>query len=245
MSKTLEDALYGAYDIPENAPKEVKSDSPEYYKHPKGSYTAIIGSMQFKFENMNGKKCEPNDLGATAVRTILKLLIKSYTNEEGVQEQLLGNDLHVPDDRTAPELYFPLMLSLKRTDQWRIEKMLGEFVIPEIANSEIVKDKLVRYGKIQLYFGLTVKFVIQHGEKKGSPYIESIALLNEPREDIEHVKEVEKMISDKMQSEIDMKKLEKGINDTLPGGPAKTADEIFGVSSDADTGEFNNDDLPF
>lgn len=240
MSTTLEDVLYGAYDIPENAPAEVKSDSPEYYKHPKGVYVGVISTLTYKYVNAENKKCNHDDIGAVAIRAILKILLK---NVDG--EQILGNDLVIPDNRTAPELYFPIMISLKREDQWRAERMFDGWSVDGIEDSQIVKDKLVRYKKFPLYYGLNVKLVINHGEKKGSPYVESIALLNYPREDVEHVKEVVKAVDDKMAAEIDARKAQQS-NDAPAPVPDKSIDDILGMgSAQADVGEFGTDDLPF
>lgn len=245
---SFEDALYGAYEIPENVPGEVKSDSPEYYKHPKGLYVGVIGTLQYKFEGPDGKKCDGSTPGAVAVRCILKVLIKKYNGEVGpgsLSVPILGDSLDIPDGKTAPELYYPIMFSLKRADQWKAEKLLGEFTIPEIHDSQLVKDKIVRYKKFPLYLGLSVSFVIEHGEKKGSPYVSQLALLNIPRMEIDKVIETEQMIMAKLQAEIDARKSDAAVNAPIPD---KSVDEIFAgqLGDTADIGEFGkDDDLPF
>lgn len=247
---SFEDALYGAYDIPQNVPGEVKSDSPEYYKHPKGTYVGIIGTLQYKFEGPDGKKCDAGTPGAVAVRCILKVLLKRFNGEidNPQMEQILGDSLDIPQGRKAAELYYPVMLSLKRSDQWKTEKLFSEFRVHDIDDSQIVKDKIVRYKKFPLYLGLSVSLTVEHGEKKGSPYVSQMALLNVPRMEIDKVVETEKEIMVRLQDEINARKNSDDINAPLP---ERSIDEIFAgqLGQSADIGEYSdgngNDGLPF
>lgn len=249
--ENLEDALYGAYEIPNNVPTEVESTQKGYYVHPAGTYKGVIGSLEFKFKDAEGNKCDMNYPGAVPTWAVLKVLLKSYLGDDNApnKKEILGETLNVPEDMTAPELYFPIILSLQRKDQWQTERKFKNFKAPGLEDSEIVKGNVVRFNKFPLYYGLNVKMVAVKSPKSGKSYISSIALLDMPREDIEKVKNVEQQVRDKLSAEIEASKQNR---DYVAPVPDKSVDDILAGTNigTPDTGEFSDvtgadDDLPF
>lgn len=243
MSNNFEDQLYGLYDIPESV-KEVKSDD-GFYKHPLGIYVGKIGSMEFRYVGPDGKKCKQDDIGAVAARAVLRIYLTKYLGQQDAPQsiQLIKNDLSFPKDRTSFELYYPDTLSLEQRFQWATIKKFEKFVIPDINDSQIIKGNAVRYFKMQLYYGLEVKFILTENAK-GFRYIEEIAMTDTPRVPITLMKQLESDF-------VELQKQERlsASSDTanLPQPDANIDDILAGGLSPNPAGNDNTlyEDLPF
>lgn len=243
---TFEEQLYGTSQIPD-AVKQVESES-GFYEHPLGVYIGKIGSMDVRYVDHENKKCKPEDIGAIPARIVLKIYLTKYLGPQDAPQdiQLLSPNLDFPPNRTSYELYYPVTMSLSQKFQWVAIKMFENFVVPGINDSQIVKERVVRYDKIQLYYGLEVKFVLDKN-KKGFRFISEIAQLDTDRFPIAEMKQFEfnfKLLQD---SERESK------NDKVDApAPNLSVDDLLGGTiapnpAGNDNGEYDDDGsgLPF
>lgn len=239
----FEKELYGLYDVPEAA-KEVQSDS-GYYQHPLGVYVGRIGSMEFKYVNLEGKKCKSTDVGAIPSRAVLRIYLEKYLGQQESPEmvQLLNADLSLPIDKTSFELYYPDTLSLSQKFQWATIKKFDKFVIPDINDSQIIKGNAVRYDKFRLYYGLQVKFILM-ATAKDFRYISEIVLLDTPRVPIPNMKQLEDNVNNLQQQERDAK---DKTSSSVPQPDASVDDILSGyiAPNPAGNDKIEDDDLPF
>lgn len=245
MSNTLEEQLYGMFDIPESV-KEVKSDD-GFYKHPLGVYVGKLGSPELRYIGPDGKKCKADDVGAVPARIILKIYLTKYLGEQDAPQsiRLLGEDLSIPKDRTSFELYYPDTMSLEQRFQWAVIKKFEKFIIPDINDSHIIKENVVRYGKIRLYYGLEVKFILTQNAK-GFRYIDEIALTDSARVPINLMKEFEADFAELQKQE---RLASSNDSANIPQPDASIDDILSGTGGVAPNPAGNDntldDDLPF
>lgn len=193
------------YELPPET-SDVKSDSFEYYRHPAGVYQGVFGKLTAKYKDGEGKKCDSTALGAslshfTAALWIIKYLGILNKPENKPVLMYKEDKFIIPPDTQPAELYFPLMISYNPKDQWKVQKLFEKFTIPGHEHLRLVKlnpvkptEKSTNFPAFPAYYGVPIKFTIDLGQQKGSPYCSSIQMLDTPRYNPEAIATLEKEI---------------------------------------------------
>ena len=223
------------YSLPEEA-QPIKSEGFEYYKHPGGTYRGIMGKIIVKYKDINGKKCEPTDMGARLSHYINVLWITEYLGTSGNPKnaQILlptAEKIQLPKGVPTAELYFPFMISTDPKWQWSIHQKFENFIIPGHEESRIVivnpnkmTEKFTNVRAFPYYYGMPIQFDIEIGEKKGSSYLANIKLAGgvESRIPLEKMAQLEKDFTELLERE--RTERENKPTESVPQAPAPEGD---------------------
>lgn len=175
------------YLLPEGV-GEVKASSAEYYKHSAGTYKAYFGKLRPKYKDLNGKKCNQDDVGAALTHFVVRLWLIEKIGDNNFNYLKLDSNkkfiFNVEDD--VSKLYFPLVISYMAKEQWKNIRLFDASYITDVENSKIVKlnpanptEKIVNFNAFPLYYGMPCLIVIENGKQTGAPYVAKLTLSND------------------------------------------------------------------
>jgi hypothetical protein len=251
----FEREMFGAYDIPNQA-KQIEG-SLGRHQHSAGNYIGFMGKLMFKYKDHEDKGCSQDTPGAVLSHATLYVYIKKLlgTQEMPRETAVISDTMDVPDGTLVSELYFPVYISLKPSEQWKTERLFEKFMIPGYEKSRIVqphpsdvRKKIVNIEGFLYHYGMPVRFELQLGKKSGRPYLASISQIEGERIPISGMQGFEEIVKQMVDLERQQRELdrasEEGTHTSTP--PSESASDILGVSSGADSGEYDDkDDLPF
>jgi hypothetical protein len=258
--------LMDAADIPTNAPTEIVSVSREYYRHPVGTYLGVMGPFRYKFTDVEGKKCEPTDPGASLARIIERIYMVKYfgTPTEQTEKIIFPSFPSVEQIKEikSEQLYFAVNLETNPKYSWKAPKLFEDFVAPDVgeqsklvvaSSNPQVKQKVFKPERLAFYNGCWVKLEIV-AAKSGNAYLDTISLVNQPRVNVPEMNALKVEMDKKIEAEIEARKAaEKSLEQSA--GQAQNAqsavssvDNVFGAAGQDNSGfDVGDDDgdLPF
>jgi len=180
------------YELP-GVPEKIEAKTFDYYQHKVGEYDAVIGMIEARYKDPEGKRCEAMEPGAELSHLTMYMLIKRFygTPNKPVKEEILSDLLVIPKDESsetgkvqAGSLYFPFYLSIKKRDQWKNIRLFQDFIIGEDNNTRIIQvnpaqpsSKYVCIKNFPLYYGCPIKLSVEMS-KNDKAYVGSVKQVN-------------------------------------------------------------------
>ncbi|MHB8362886.1 MAG: hypothetical protein ACYDBX_04685 [Patescibacteria group bacterium] len=225
--------------LPNGIPEKMEARTVEYYKTPAGIYMAIIGRLQPKYKDINGKSCEEGTEGAVFSHCTIPWWLVEYlgTPSEPKHETILGMSLKLPDRKIA-ELYYPLYVSWNPDDQWKNVNTFQNFELKDDKDSKVIipnpakpSMKIVNFKALPKYYGMPIRFAVTTS-KAGNPYLDTknypITIIND-RISLEKMKVFEEEVNMKIQKERAEREADKQQTEYTP-----PADTQFEETNDLD-----------
>jgi len=170
------------YDLDIQAPIKNTGAAFERFKHVAGEYRGIFGRVKVYYQNVDGERCEKDDVGATKDFAMADIIITKSPDGHG-----LDADLKVPDEVSYGSLIFKQYLTLEEDAQWKNKALFEEFSIADNPKMNVVNygdhfnsdpgDFDIDLSQLTYYLGMPLTFTVAIG-KKGSSYISGLFLAN-------------------------------------------------------------------
>lgn len=170
------------YDLDIQSPIQNTGTAFERFKHCIGEYRGIFGKVKMYYKDVDGERCEKDDVGATKAFAMGDIIITKAPDGHG-----LNAELKIPTEASYGSLIFKQYITLEDDAQWKNKALFEEFAIANNPKMNIVHygenfnsdpgDFSIDLSQLTYYLGIPLTFTVQLG-KKGSAYISGLFLSN-------------------------------------------------------------------
>ncbi len=170
------------YDLDIQSPIQNTGTAFERFKHIAGEYRGIFGKVKVYYKDVDGERCEKDDVGATKDFAMNDIIITKSPDEHG-----LNAELKIPDGVSYGSLIYKQYITLEEDGQWKNKALFEEFAITGNDKMNVVKygenfnsdpsDFSVDLSQLTYYLGMPVTFTIEIS-KKNNAYIVGLFLTN-------------------------------------------------------------------
>lgn len=159
---------YGVNDL---APIE---GSTQYFQHEPGTLSALVGKLEVKYKDMEGKACDKTKPGATRSHAIQHFIVYKDGKGECINTNNWELDANSPYGRLVYSQYIPL----EPDRQWQNKNVYNTFKIEGMPNLDIVQggknDFKIFLNNTPYFIGMPVQIILEQGKK--SVFVKEVTL---------------------------------------------------------------------
>lgn len=152
--------------------KGIENTGTAFYEHLVGNYQAIVGKLNVKIVDREGKECEKGSPGAKIKSVTLKLMVT-----KDPEMQLVDKDMKFPDNVPYGRLIFTQYVTIDPNKQWQNIGLFSDFTSNGLPEASVVQgeknSEQIFPHNLQYFFGCPCEFTVTAGSKNlASRFIE-------------------------------------------------------------------------
>lgn len=218
------------------AEQEAITSKGGFFEHVEGEYQALVGKLEIKYKDVEGKACAKDKAGATKSHAIQQLIIFKDPNGEPINVKDWTLDPNSPYGRFIYNQYVPL----EADRQWQNKNMYQTFVIEGHPELDVITSEggnfKVNLANTVFYLGMPIKFIIGKSKNSKSAFLQepNILIHNVSKEILLKRKQVIDMLYGKLDAIKEAEKAKRdaekanGADNLPPAEQPASADDLLG-----------------
>ncbi len=144
--------------------KGIENTGTAFYEHLVGDYQAIVGKLNVKIVDKEGKECEKGTPGQKIKSVTLKLMVT-----KDPEMQLVDREMNFPDKVPYGRLIFTQYVTIDPNKQWQNIGLFSDFTSNGLPEASVVQgeknSEQIFPHNLQYFFGCPCEFTVTTGTK--------------------------------------------------------------------------------